>query len=389
MSRGRFVDAANRFLESDAVHRWVESRALNHRGLVGGSHPAVTDVQRYNRAETTTFSAPGSTSRVPEAIANRPRRWTAPEWTVCECRDVQLVGPEGLTFLPDGGLLLENSLGWTKRAAVSAARSLVAGTLPMRRTGPADVLDTAVSLVGPWTDNFYHWHVDYLSRLAPVLRSDAELPRLLLPPGTTSWMKKSLRLLGFTNDDWRVLPGTRTTVENLVVPTLPRATLETAGELEYLEFTYNPASLRVIASEMRSRSEGSLPPELEDVDRLFVSRRGAGQRYVRNRYELDPVLEEYGVTVVRPEQYGVPTQVRLFSNTELVVGPHGAGLTNLLFTEDAACVELFGEYVHPAFYALAEHLGVDYTCINGSAAGDGMSIAPARLREGLELALEH
>lgn len=387
MFRERLVRAADRLLESELVNAAVASRALTRPGLIAGTHPAVTAVEELEHAETTTFSEPTAGSDVWGPIADHPTEWTAPEWTVCECRDVQLVGPEGLSLLPGGDVLLENSLGWTKRAVLSAFHSLRDHELPVRSSAGVRTFEAGLSLVGPWTDNYYHWHLDYLSRLAPILESDDRDPPLLLPPDTTSWMRESLRLLGFTETDWTVLDGRRATVERLTVPTMPRGTPETARGLEYLEYTYNAASIRVVASEMRSRSSDSLPDELRDVDRVFVSRRGADRRFVRNLYELRPILEEYGVRIVRPEQYSVAAQVELFGNADLVVGPHGAGLTNLLFTEDATCVELFGEYVHPAFYALANQVGVDYVCLDARGDGPGLSVSPERLREGIELAL--
>ena len=51
----------------------------------------------------------------------------------------------------------------------------------------------------------------------------------------------------------------------------------------------------------------------------------------------------------------VAAQVRAFAEAECVVGPHGAGLTNLAFAPPgAAVVELFaGDYVNECFWALA------------------------------------
>jgi capsular polysaccharide biosynthesis protein len=47
--------------------------------------------------------------------------------------------------------------------------------------------------------------------------------------------------------------------------------------------------------------------------------------------------------------------VRAFAEAEYIVGPHGAGLTNLAFAPPgAAVVELFaGDYVNECFWALA------------------------------------
>jgi capsular polysaccharide biosynthesis protein len=56
-------------------------------------------------------------------------------------------------------------------------------------------------------------------------------------------------------------------------------------------------------------------------------------------------------------------QVKLFAETEIVVAPHGAGLTNIMFCpEKTVVVELFGppHYIRPDYFQLAHNLGLQY-----------------------------
>jgi capsular polysaccharide biosynthesis protein len=52
-------------------------------------------------------------------------------------------------------------------------------------------------------------------------------------------------------------------------------------------------------------------------------------------------------------------QVELFSEAKVVIGPHGAGLTNIMFAPKGAIViECFGDsYVNGCFWALANICG--------------------------------
>jgi len=43
-------------------------------------------------------------------------------------------------------------------------------------------------------------------------------------------------------------------------------------------------------------------------------------------------------------------QVRLFSQAEIVVAPHGAGLTNILFAENLIVIELLVHMLFQAFF---------------------------------------
>jgi capsular polysaccharide biosynthesis protein len=60
------------------------------------------------------------------------------------------------------------------------------------------------------------------------------------------------------------------------------------------------------------------------------------------------------------EELSIPEQVALFSNAEIVVGPHGAGFTNLLFAEDTDVVSLYGEVRAPMYYIISSILGFNY-----------------------------
>ena len=53
-------------------------------------------------------------------------------------------------------------------------------------------------------------------------------------------------------------------------------------------------------------------------------------------------------------------QVRAFSSALIVLGPHGAGLTNILFCRRGAHVMEMGKVLFPCYVNLADRLGVHY-----------------------------
>ena len=65
--------------------------------------------------------------------------------------------------------------------------------------------------------------------------------------------------------------------------------------------------------------------------RLYISRAGANKRKVVNEQELIEALAALGFESIEAESLRLADQARLFSEAELVVGAHGAGLTNILF----------------------------------------------------------
>lgn len=359
--------------------------------MLAGTHPAVTETHSYATGETTRFKEPIHVGALPETIANRPAEWESPDAAICAMTDAQLVGPDGLTLLPDGTVVMENSLGWSLRVLLGAGRAARERTQPRYRSGTYDHrLDEAVSLVGAWTDNYYHWFVDYLSRLQTVdqyINETGRQPILIVPSGFGGWRAEALSFFGYDESDWVEFGGGRIHVDRLLVPTLRRDVEETAPDIEDLTYTAAPSALRWLGEGGLAAAEASEPDSSYDrPDRLYVSRENTSIRRVVNRDALETVLDEYGITIVRPEERTVTEQVRLFRDAEVVVAPHGAGLTNLVFGSELTVISLFGDDHHPVYYAMAEQLDHKFACLVCEADGEDLCVDPRQLRELFQVA---
>ncbi len=89
-----------------------------------------------------------------------------------------------------------------------------------------------------------------------------------------------------------------------------------------------------------------------------------------NEQELEPILIDHGFEVIEAENLSFAAQVCLFSQAEVVAGPHGAGLTNILFApEGCKVLELFQpSYILASTYKIATCLDQEYWFLVGSAA---------------------
>lgn len=384
----RFKQAAGQLLGSQIVRDQLDRRIVDRPRVFDDACPGIDARYEFGHTGRLSFTELSSLSPTPEGLIDRPELVEPSPWTVFECPDAQLVGPEGLTLLSSGQVLLENSLGWNKRVGVSGARTLLNRTFPFRRdSGATQSFETAVSLVGPWTDNYYHWHLDYLCRLAALssyTEATGRHPPLLLPPNTTGWMRATLSLVGYDKDDWIIWDGRRTAVDQLIVPALPRETEGSAPTISNHYYTLNSAAVQWLGERMRSNVD-DVTSHIPDSGRLYVSRQGGDTRRVNNLDELSPTLEAYGFERFRPEEHTVAEQVRTFADADVVLGVHGAGLTNLLFATDATLIEMFGEYVNPVFYALAVQTENKYACGGFEPRDSDLYVDPNRLRELLHL----
>jgi capsular polysaccharide biosynthesis protein len=89
--------------------------------------------------------------------------------------------------------------------------------------------------------------------------------------------------------------------------------------------------------------------------RLYISRAGAGSRRVCNETAVVEQLLPCGFQIIKPEQLSLAEQVRVFSSAEIVIAPHGGGLTNLVFCAPGTIViEFFSPaYVNVCYWALS------------------------------------
>ncbi|HVT41966.1 MAG TPA: glycosyltransferase family 61 protein, partial [Acidimicrobiales bacterium] len=187
------------------------------------------------------------------------------------------------------------------------------------------------------SDNYYHFLTDVLPRLE-LLRRAGVTPQAFLVNRRTRFQRDLLDHLGLTADHCLgsdKYPHLR--ADQLVVPSLPDDDLRTPRWIvPWLRAQFLPET---VAAPHR---------------RLYVSRGDVRHtRRVNNEAALLAALEPLGFERIDPGALSPAEQVRAFAEAACVVGPHGAGLTNLAFAPaGAAVVELFArDYVNECFWA--------------------------------------
>jgi capsular polysaccharide biosynthesis protein len=99
--------------------------------------------------------------------------------------------------------------------------------------------------------------------------------------------------------------------------------------------------------------------------KIFVGRRDARiRRKVANEEEVRDRLRQRGFACVDAGEMPLKEKAQLFSDAELVVAPHGGGLTNLLFCRPGTrVIEIFssaGARPLSPYRLTASHLGLPY-----------------------------
>lgn len=98
--------------------------------------------------------------------------------------------------------------------------------------------------------------------------------------------------------------------------------------------------------------------------RIFVARREGSRgrlRVIENEAELWHALKDLGFEKVHLEDLSFDDQIALFYDASIVVSPHGAGLSNMIFAETIDVLELHASpIVVPTYYYLSLSCGHRY-----------------------------
>jgi hypothetical protein len=112
-------------------------------------------------------------------------------------------------------------------------------------------------------------------------------------------------------------------------------------------------------------------------DRLYISRSGTPgtSRQIINEEDLVARLRELGFSVIDPGRMPLADQIAHFARSSIIVGPHGAGLANILFRYGApmALVEMINptKKYHHHFFQISTHCGYFYRAtLNNAERGD-------------------
>ena len=123
----------------------------------------------------------------------------------------------------------------------------------------------------------------------------------------------------------------------------------------------SPAQLRWLRDLCRQR----LPHAPRPWRRLLISRQDAKTRRCLNEQQLFSVTREYGFQLCSLESLDLVSQLRLFSESDIVISPHGAGLTNIIACHPSSTIiELIprpGQFFH--YFAMADQLSLTHAHI--------------------------
>lgn len=200
--------------------------------------------------------------------------------------------------------------------------------------------------------NYFHFLLDVLPRLE-LIDAARSIPRIdrYLVDESRSFQRELLDVLGVPIEHrLNASMHGHLEAERLIVPSFQ---------------TFNEQTPRWVVQFLRSRFLlGPSSDRSTDRQRIYVSRgSGAWTRRVINEEAVVDSLAAWDVTPVHLEEMTVGEQIDLFASAELIVAPHGAGITNVVFCSPGTkIIELLHpSYVNTCYWKLCSQVeGVEY-----------------------------
>jgi hypothetical protein len=198
--------------------------------------------------------------------------------------------------------------------------------------------------------NYYHWLIDSLPAIHSGLQyAEDRKVTLILPPDFQPWQEEGLRLLGYQD--------------------LPRLMLDVSTHyllpsVEFSEFLGGRLPERISRARTATyrRMSQTVPRTGPFAEEIYVARTDSQNRVAANETELIKLLERQGVRIIVPGTLSISEQINAFRSARLVIGPHGAGMSNIVFCRSGSYVYemLPRHYPNTAFNLLAQSSGLNY-----------------------------
>jgi hypothetical protein len=179
----------------------------------------------------------------------------------------------------------------------------------------------AVNVALPYEPhNHFHWMFEAIGGLLIARDFLPRDLRVIVSPGLAPFEAETLSAVGISPDSIVVLPADRfVTFPELYV--LPRPFRRSAP---------SPIVANALRGLVPVRTDSARPR------RLYVTR--SSRRRIVNHDEVLVTLERHGFSEVSAEGLSVSEQIALFAQAEAVIGVHGAGLANAVFSAPGSLI---------------------------------------------------
>ena len=194
--------------------------------------------------------------------------------------------------------------------------------------------------------NYYHWCTEILPRLWMLIESGEQVDWYVLDCYAT-WQRESLAAMDIP-------------LEKIIQP---HATLHIEADELIVPSIESRQVMKQMATEIAGRLGVDVTNRNERGRYIFIER--VNSRKLENSNEFFAWRRRYGFEDYQLEKMSLSDQIKLFSEAEIILGAHGAGLTNILYCHPGTqIVELLSQKNNRLCYpALSRMCGLRHVLI--------------------------
>lgn len=288
----------------------------------------------------------------------RPRVAAVPPVCVAVLRDV-VVTPQGIILTRDGRVLVESIYPRMPDGFDPAGVPGLAATMAALRAGEAPAgavaLPRALHARDIGEGGYFHWLTSVMPRLMLGTRQVEAGPMPILVEPWQAFGQEWLALALGDAAAVRRCHGRCFVVEELFYPG--------PAQLGHSHYARNPALIRLFRAQLATlpglaEAGGGSP----GGPLIYVSRGDADVRRVTNEAAVVKGLAALGFQAVSLTGMSIVDQVRLFRGAKAIVGPHGAGLANVILSQPGTrLVEIMStQRMWPGFKVMSHFAGAAY-----------------------------
>ena len=215
-------------------------------------------------------------------------------------------------------------------------------------------LDNILYVTTSNSQNFFHWFLDVLQKLEFIDQSRDQILnfkyKIIIPNGyNNSYSKKSLEAFDL-NFYYQEKNEIIISEQSILLPNIAPTG------------NYRKNQVLKLSQRMKNHWTKNITNNLNNK-RIYISRKNAQRRKLKNEDEIIPILKKYGFTILDFDKLNFEEQLKNILNSEILISIHGAGLTHMLWmNEKSKVLEIRARdnCNDNCYFTLASDLGHDY-----------------------------
>ena len=273
---------------------------------------------------------------------------------LCNIENVTLIGPYGIPVTSSGKILQESTQEAVFKYILRTISSIgfmafVKEYLLAFSPFKAYDLHSGLHLVPRHgysfdSPNYCHWLLEDLPKLFAFDYINEEA-KIITNRTLTKFQIDSLKLMDFSENDIYLHKKNASYVRSFFITNM--RTAQSIGSER------DPIGRNWVANKIKDNV--AILPSKRRKNRIFISRQDLRLKYITNMDEVETVLKKFNIDIFYAGKKNLEDDIQIFANTDLLIVPRGAGLTNMIFTENCHIIEIghYTKWEKDFFYSTA------------------------------------